>query len=73
MVVAPEGQFSQAPDFSREWLTELEERIKYYEKTGDTKGFSYESIFADSIHNKTLQRGLELKINGVDSITGRIV
>ena len=54
-------------------FNELEERIKYYEKTGDTKGFSYEPIFADSIHNKTLQRGLELKINGVDSITGRIV
>lgn len=54
-------------------FNELEERIKYYEKTGDTKGFSYEPVFADSINNKTLQRGLELKLNGVDSITGRIV
>lgn len=51
---------------------ELEQRIQYYERTGDTEGFSYTPQFADSIKNKILAKGREIKINGVVTTSGSI-
>ena len=44
---------------------ELEERIEYYEATGDTEGFTYTPQFADSLKNRTLAKGKEIEINGI--------
>lgn len=48
-------------------FTELEKRIEFYERTGDTEGFSYTPIYSDSLsaRTKTLKKGKELKIDGI--------
>jgi chromosome partitioning protein len=46
-------------------FTELEERIAYYEKYGDIEGFDYTLKYANSMANKILPKGKEIKLNGI--------
>lgn len=41
-------------------LTELEERIEYYEQHGDIEGFDYTPKYADSMANHILPLGRRL-------------
>ena len=43
VVVAPEGQFSQAPDFSREWLTTKDDEVTIQSKAS-TKDVSLDRL-----------------------------
>lgn len=46
-------------------FTEMEERIQYYEKHGDIVGFTYKPQYADSMANKILPKGKEIKLDGI--------
>lgn len=46
-------------------FTELEERIAYYETKGDIEGFNYSLKYADSMANRILEQGKEIKLNGI--------
>jgi chromosome partitioning protein len=50
-------------------FAELEARIDYYEKNGDIEGFQYTPQFADSMKNRILPKGKEIKLDGI--ITNR--
>lgn len=46
-------------------FSEMEERIEYYEKNGDIEGFNYQLKYADSMANRILPKGKEIKLNGI--------
>lgn len=46
-------------------FVEMEERIKYYETHGDIEGFTYTPQYANSMANKILDKGKEIKLNGI--------
>lgn len=49
-----------------DFFSELEERIDFYEQTGDTVGFEYKIKYFDSSSNKTLEEGKKIKITGIE-------
>ena len=44
---------------------ELEERIEYFETTGDFTGYEYTPKYFDIYNNKTLDAGKEIPLNGI--------
>lgn len=44
---------------------EMNDRIAYYESTGDMEGFSYTPQYSDAVQNKVLPKGKEIEINGI--------
>lgn len=46
-------------------FSEMEARINYYEENGDIEGFTYTPQYADSMANKILPKGKEIKLNGI--------